>query len=286
MSKSTDNKATDLMEEFIENGYYPLWKQTESKIKLLSAALKQKLKDREEKRIEYSRFNMVGRFVSKRIYETNYIELNEYLYDLGLLLHVIEMDNKILKENFLISDLVEPFKLSPSFYIRPSFNKAGKSLNQLSNSFTVDDRWSEEDIVRSLAIMKPQLKELERKYDKLKAKILKTKEIQELRKEEVRKPMQFKYGSISLLTHPPKYDVCKIYEQYGEGVLIEYGLPNGKLLENCILNGQIKKSEIDQFKTLKDIRLDFVVMSLDDEKAMFEMLDYKQQITASNRRWA
>lgn len=275
------------MEKFIQDGHYPHLKQTEKKVHMLTSTMKQKLEKSEEKRHEFSKYGLVGRFIAKKIYDTDVVGLNEYLYDIGLLLQVVEIDNKKIKENFLYHDMIQEFRLPDTFYLKPSFNKLGKSLTDLG-SFEVNQDWSLENIACSLAIMKPQIKTLNRQYEGLKKKILNTPEFQELAKlpKEERKPIKHKYGSLSIVANQPKYDIGKIYECFGENFLIEYGSPNQKLLESFILNGTITKEEVYQFKTIKDIRLDFAVMTLEDEEKIFQLLDYKQQTAAMNRRWA
>lgn len=276
--------AVSLFESFMDK--YAHLKQTEKKVKVLTNTLKARLEKSEQKRHEFPKYGMVGRFIAKNIYETDFRGLNEYLYDVGLLFHVVEMDNRILSqpENIIYKELLQEFRLEDTFFVKPSFNKLGKALNDIP-SFAVDDSWNNEDIVRSIAIMKPQIKNLNREYEALKRRIARLPEIQELGKlpKEERPPLKHQFGSLSVINHQPKYDIPRIYECYGERFLIEFGVPNGKVLEDFILNGTISKKEIDQFKTIKDIRLEFTVMSLEDEEKLLSMLDEKQRIAAANR---
>jgi hypothetical protein len=143
-------------------------------------------------------------------------------------------------------------------------------------------------MARTLSILKPQVKALSNQYEHLKKKISKLPEVQSMMflPKEKRKPIPHKYGSLSVLANDAKYDISAIYDYIGEWLLIEYGVPNSKLLEDFILNGTIKKSDIDQFKTINDIRLEFSVMALEDERKLLEMLDQKNMIAAANRRGA
>ncbi|WP_269920056.1 hypothetical protein [Caldifermentibacillus hisashii] len=280
-----ESVAIKWMETFIEEGTYPQLKQTEQKVKLLTSSMRNRLEQNENKRYEFTKYGLVGRFIAKRIYDTDVVGLNEYLYDLGLFLHVVEVDNKKIQENILYYDIIQEFRLPDTFYLKPSFNKAGKALTKL-DGFEVNDTWSLEDMACALSIMKPELKQLNAAYEQLKKKILHTPEIQLLTTlpKEKRTPIKHKYGSLSVVANQPRYDVAKIYECFGEELLMEYGVPNINKLEAFILNGTITKKEVDQFKTLKDIRLDFTVMTLEDEQRLFQMLDQKQQTAAINRR--
>lgn len=281
--KNKNSAAAELMEQFFNEGKYPELKQAEGKIKKLTTSVKEKLQESESKRHVFKQFGMVGRFTAKKIYETDYIKLNEYLYDIGLLLQVAEIDNKQIQSNELYLDMISDFKLEDTFYIKPSFNKLGKELNK-GPSFEIN-QWEIEDMVSELAILKPKVKDLTYAYENLKQKIMRLPEITKLSTlpKHLRESIPFQFGSLSLVANQTKYDISAIYDYIGEWMLIEYGKPNSELLERFILNGTIAKKEIEQFRTCVNIRLDFSVMTLEDEKKMFEMLDTKNQIAARNR---
>jgi hypothetical protein len=283
--KGYSSIAAQMIEQFIESGKYPQLKQAEKKIKILTSSMKERLETSECKRHVFKKQQLVGRFIAKPIYETDTVALNEYLYDLGLLLHVVEIDNKKIQGNELYFTMIQDFKLPDTFYVKPSFNKAGNALNKLPEPFDVTDDWSLDDMAEMLASLKPEVKILGNEYEKLKVNLLHLQEFQELKRipKEDRTPIKHKYGSLSIVTNPARYNISAIYDYLGEGLLIEYGTPSSKLLEQFILNGTINKSELDQFKTLKDIRLDFSVMTIDDEQKMLEMLDHKNKIAAANR---
>jgi hypothetical protein len=287
MAKKKVEKSVvaELMEGFIEEGTYPKLKRTEAKIDILTTSIKQRLQSSEVKRHEFSKYNLVGRFIAKKVYETEIIGLNEYLKDLGLLLHVVEIDNNKMKTNELYLDMITPFVLDKSYFIKPNFNKAGKLMNQLTD-YEVTEEWKIQDMAKELSILKPLEKSLINDYEKLKWQLLNSEEMKKLMLQEQRSPIPHRFGSISLMENPPKYDISKIYQYFGEGLLIDFGVPNGRLLDQFILNGTITKKEIDQFKTVKDIRLDFSVMTLEDEEKLLNLLDNKKRITATNRMGA
>ncbi|MFT9496318.1 MULTISPECIES: hypothetical protein [Bacillota] len=288
VSKQQTFVAAKMMESFIESGQYSHLMQTKKKIKLLTEAMKQRLESSEVKRHEFEKYQLVGRFIAKKVYETDIIKLNEYLFDLGLLLPVIEIDNKKIQENILYWDMIKDFQLEDTFYLKPNFNKVGKALNNISRNFEVTERWSLEDMARTLSLLKPQAKTYSNNYEKLKRQISKLDEIERIKRlpKEERFPIPHKYGSLSVLANQARYDVSAIYDYIGEWMLIEYGVPNHNLLEHYILNGTITKRELEQFKVLKDIRLDFSVMTLEDERKLYELLDSKNRIIAANRMGA
>lgn len=283
--KEITSVAAQMFENFIEEGNYPQLKQTEKKVQLLTSSMKKRLEYSESKRHEFERYQLVGRFVAKKIYETDTVSLNEYLNDLGLLLHVVEIDNKKIQENMLYMDMIQDFKKQDTFSIKPSFNKIGKTLGTLPKTFEVTDQWSLTDMARTLSILKPQVKALTNRYEKLKRELSKLQEIQKMMflPKEKRTTIAHKYGSLSVVANAARYDISAIYDYIGEWLLIEYGTPNSKLLEQFILNGTIAKRDIDQFKSVKDLRLDFSVMTMEDERRLLEMLDHKHMTAAANR---
>ncbi|KZE67923.1 hypothetical protein AWM68_17265 [Fictibacillus phosphorivorans] len=286
--KQIISTAAEMMEQFIEEGTYPHLKQSEEKVKRLTSSMRKRLEQSESKRHEFKDFNLVGRFTAKKIYQTDYISLNEYLYDLGLLLHVVEIDNKSIQENELYLDMIQDFKLEDTFFVKPNFNKLGKSLNALPEEYFIPDDCELTRLARDILILKPQIKDFKNQYDKLKWKLLQLDDFKKLKSlpKEKRKPIPHKYGSLSLSVNQPKYDVSKIYDYIGEWLLIEYGKPSADSLERLILNGTLSKKEIDQFKTVTDVRLDFSVMSIDDERKILTILEGKNQKAAANRRLA
>jgi hypothetical protein len=277
--------AASLMEKFIEDGYYPELKQSEGKLKKITTSIKGHLEQSELKRHEFKEQNLVGRFTAKKVYETDYIALNEYLYDIGLLLQVAEIDNKAIQNNELYFDMIQDFKLEDSFYVKPNFNKLGKELNKVPDSFVISDEWQLTDMAKQMALLKPRVKELKNEYERLKWKLSKLPEIEHMKSlpKELRVPIPHKFGSLSLLANQSRYDISAIYDYIGEWMLIEYGKPNSELLERFLLNGTITKKDIDQFKTVVDIRLDFSIMTLEDERKILEMMDSKNRTAAANR---
>ncbi|MEI2356686.1 hypothetical protein [Mesobacillus zeae] len=277
--------AATLLEQFIEEGKYPELKKTEKKTKKFTSSLRSRLETSESKRHVFDEFNLVGRFTAKKDFSTDYIGLNEYLYDIGLLFHVVEIDNELIQKNELYLDMIQDFKFPDTFYIKPNLNKAGKDLIKLPSSFVISEEMSLNEIVKELALLKPRVKELTYEYKKLKNRLIKFPEIQQLfgKPKKLRKPIPHKYGSLSVVANQPKYDIQAIYDYLGEWMLIEYGKPNSELLEQFILNGTITKKEIDQFRTIVDIRLDFSVMSIEDESKLLSMLDNKTRHATANR---
>jgi len=287
-TKQIPSDAAALMEKFIEEGNYPLLSQSKDKVKKLTASVRERLESSEVKRHVFEPHNMVGKFIAKSIYDIDYLALNEYLFDIGLLLQVAEIDNKAIEGNELYLDMIQDFKLPDTFYIKPNFNKAGKEIIKGLDPFKVPSSRQLDDLVKDIAVLKPQIKILESDYEKLKRKLVNLPEVKKMQSlpKDLRVAIPHKFGSLSLIANQSRYDIPAIYDYIGEWMLIEYAKPNSKLLEKFILNGTLSKKDIDQFRTLVDIRLDFMVMTLEDENKLFNMLDDKNKRAAANRMGA
>jgi len=267
--------AAEIMQELMVKGTYPSLKNVESRIKTIKKTIQYQLKDSEVKRHEYSSYNVVAKFVPKKISEIDYVGLNEYLHDIGLLIPVIKIDHKEIKNDELLLETLKAYQLEPTYYVKPSFNKLGRELNAPSPFKT--EEWSINHLLGTYVNLVPQLDNYQYEYEKAKKIMLACKELRQEKK------LSHEYGSVSLVANEPKYDIQSIYDDFGEDTLIQYGRPDNEKLQQFIQKGSITTKEIDQFKTIVDVRLDFVVMNLDTEQQMLSMLQNRTIQASQNR---
>lgn len=272
MQKKT---AAELMEQFIKEGFYQEKRTLEHKDTLIKETLKERLQDSDSKRHEFKKQGIVAKFVPKKISEVDYPALNEYLYDLGLLIPIIKLDHKKVKKNLFLAEQVSSYQFEPSTFVKPSFNKVGKSYTAPS-PFEVD-HWKDGELAATYADLQSQIRETKEKYEWLKNQMIACPELAE------KKKVKHTYGSVSLQSNDPLYDVELIAAELGEEILIQHGQPDSKKLEEYILKGSINKADLDEFKTVKDIRLDFVVMTIESENKMLDMLSRRHRTTAINQ---
>lgn len=79
------------IEGFIQSGSYRELKQLEAKAKILKGMIRDEQSALKRKRMVWKRLRVVGQFQYFSMYEYNQLELNEYLYDLGLLLKSLRL---------------------------------------------------------------------------------------------------------------------------------------------------------------------------------------------------
>ncbi|WP_033827371.1 hypothetical protein [Bacillus andreraoultii] len=270
-----NGEAVKRIEAFIESGNYPRLKQIEKDMKLLTTEMRGFLESSEIKRHEFPKYQLVARFTAKKIYKTDTQGLNEYLFDIGLLPYVVGIDQTRLAQNQDLYEQLQDFRLPDRFYVKANFNKEYKRFQaEFFPSYIQSEHMELEDIVRNLAHLKKEKKVLTQQYNQLKKDLMKLPEIQHVMKlpSEERKSLHHKYGSLSIQSYPKKYDSFQIFNQLKENILIKYGKPKLQQLEQFSRNGLISERDLNQYRVLTDIRLDFSVITMDDEKKILSVI--------------
>jgi len=235
--------------------------------------LREKLESHENKRHEFEDLNVVAKFVPKSEYDVDQRGINEYLNDYyGLFLPIATIDYmKAKKEGKL--DVLKPFiKVVPRSVV-PYFNKSGK-IEKPDLDYTGA---KVKDLVKRWCALHREYQHLEEAYESLKKRMEKCPVLAKAGK------VEHEFGSLSLKAKNPIYDMTKIIEELGEDFLLEYGKPDSYKLDQLMLQGVFNEKELEPFKTLKNIRLDFVVMPLDSERKAMEFFTSKQRQAAQNR---
>lgn len=262
--------AATMFQSFFLSGYVPM-KQTEKKMDSIKDEMKSRLKDDSRKRIEYGHSNVIAKWRKMPIYETDYVGLNELLYDHGLL-HIISIPTKGLDSE--VKEELQPFLLPPELYVVPYTNnkKAKKAIEELegNESFNVEDA-AIEHMTGVFSQLYQQNKLLEDEYNILKAKMLKCPVLREEKK------LTFDLGSIGLREKETGYDIDKIIEWFGIEYILEVGKPNMQELEYFIDNGMVNKDDVSSLRRLIDYRLDFLLMTKEAEEIQNQIFQDKLQ---------
>lgn len=266
MTEINKPNAAEIMASLLVEGIYGNLKQTEKKLKAVKSAMNHQLHDSEVKRHEFKKFNVVAKYVSKKIYDVDYKGIVEHLFNYlqpELVCRAVKIDVKSLKEKPEVLDVLETYKRKPTYYVKPSLNKAGKELINAPDPDYVGLKL--EHLAKEFNNLNPIFKQHEDLYEKAKTEMLQCAELQE------RKKLSHSYGSVSLVENQAEYKIFKLLEDFGEDFLIEHCLPDSSKVQWYIDNRLLAKSDIDAFKTIKDIRLDFIVMPLDVELELMSM---------------
>lgn len=270
--------AADIMEGLLEDGTYPSLKLAETRKKEVKSRVQKILTTSEERRHEFTALGYVAKFVPKKIHEIDYVGLNEYLFDCGYLLHVIKLDHSRIKREGLL-EVFEKYQKKPTYTLSVSFNKEGRlKKDSYINSTSLSE--NVEDLIKEYVHVNRQHEHFLSIYEDAK----KNMESCEVLKSE--RKLKYKYGSVYLKENTPTYDIGRIFEELGVEYLIKYGKPHSTRLQHLIQRGSISPKDIDQFKTLIDVRLDFSLMTLEAERSMLENFQRMTVQSAQNRRRA
>lgn len=267
--------AAAIMENLFTAGTYQKYKTLEVQIDGLRDPKTKEIKIRgikdyikaimyeDEKRREWKDLGVVAKYVAKNIYETDYMRLNEYLDDIGLLIPTATLDTKALTPE--LAKQIKCYEIPRAPYVRMTPNKHGRVEHVEENLSYLDDR----SLIQRWKEVKAQLGVLENIIVKAKVEMEKCPILQQERK------LTCNYGSVSLIDSNPSYDYFRMYHDLGYEQFYSIVKPNMGLLDQYVELGIIHPNEIKQFRTIVDIRLDFVVMELEAENKMLNMFRNK-----------
>jgi hypothetical protein len=259
--------AGKLMERYVQSGQYQQLNQAKHRVNVIKEGFRTHLDSSEERRHVFPKFNLVAKFVPKNVYQVDHVALNEYLYNKGLLLPCVEVDTAQLKEQGDMMELLEGFQLPRTYFVKASHNKIGKE-KVATIPYDVEGLPIEK-LGLLLTLHSRNLQAAEYEYTKLKDVLLNCPILKE------KKKLSHAYGSVSRVANKATYDIGRIANVFGDEFLIQHGRASMKKIDRYIEKGTISKSEVDQFRKVMDIRLDFMVMSLDTEAKMYEFFQNK-----------
>ncbi|WP_066412823.1 hypothetical protein [Sutcliffiella cohnii] len=264
-----------LMESLLENRLYQRMKMAKDNTETIKKTLRKQLESHESKRHVFQQQNVVAKFVNKSVSKIDYQGLNEFLHDIGLLVPTVKLNHKDIKKEALLLDAFSPYQLEQEYKLHIAFNKDGKLIiNYPAVEF---ENYNTIELIDSYKNWNSEHKRLVTQYEESKKEILTCPILKKDRK------VTHKYGSISKVKLDPLYNIPKIYDELGADFLIKYGKPDSVKLSDFVYKGILSQSDIDQFKQVIDIRLDFVVLSLDAEERMLSLLHNKKMRAVQQR---
>lgn len=256
-----------MMEEYIESGSYKLMKELSLERDAINQNIYDHLIEHEAKRHEIS-CNLVAKFITRNVFQYDYAGLNEYLHDHGLLQRLVKLSSRHLKNQEDLLDLFAPYRLKPEFYTKPSFNKAGREMVNIEKPPEL--HLSLGDAAKKKRANMLALRTAKLEYENVKTRIAQSKELLNGQK------VKHKYGSLSRVQKPLSYDVRKITEGQVIDKLIQYGKPDIARLESYMIRGFISKSKVESFRELTDIKLELVILDINEEAALMNIYYQKK----------
>ncbi|WP_121616811.1 hypothetical protein [Virgibacillus halodenitrificans] len=257
--------AADMFQPYFLSTYVPM-KQTDKRMETIKTEMKGRLEDDSRKRIEFNKTDIVAKWRVVPKYETDYVGLNELLYDHGLF-QLISMPTRGLSEE--LKEDLEAFKLPIEYYVVPNVNnKKAKEKLKEKEEFQIEQADSDSILLLFNRYYNIN-KEREEDYEQLKKKMARCSVLKN------KKKLTFDYGSIGLREKNKGYDIDNIIEFFGIEYLLANGKPDMQAIEYFMDKNIIKRKEVAKFRTEIDRRLDFVLMTKESEEKQNEIYQKK-----------
>lgn len=264
--------------EFMTEGEYRAMKQHEAFLKQAKEHLRNELHPLPGKRHEFRELNMVAKFVAVEVRSVDHEGLINELFDYvraEQAVSLLTLDEKRMKEVDQ-EGVAAPFLMPKNYFVRPFFNKAGKSYSK-THDYLFGGQ-SVEDLLTEIRVMGKWHEIKVSEYERLKERLSNHQEL--IDKNKISTP----FGSISRIANKPSWDMAAIVNEVGEDFISTFGQVKLSELDDWVLTGVIPKSIVMKHRTVKDIRLDFVVMQLDVEDRIMNMV--KRQRSEKSLRHA
>lgn len=256
--------------EFVQEGHYSKKKNAEAFLKDAKNELRQLLYAYEGRRFEFKKVGMVAKYVAKEVREIDQQQLMLDLADYILedhLHHVVEMDLKKVTEDQ--KEDLQQFYLPATYYVSPTLNKVGKSF--MKPQEILFGGQSEVELITEIRDVSAHLKRLDAEYDLLKAEWAKDGNLIE------KKKLMTTIGSLSYLANKREYNIEQILNEKSFDYFLKHGKVNLERLNEWIEMGVLDSSILKKNRTVIDIQLQFMVMTLEAEKKMFQGMEWRKK---------
>jgi hypothetical protein len=217
-----------------------------------------------KKRMEWTSLGVVGQFQNFNTYEYNRMELNELLYNLGLLPQIASIDCHFLTSEQL--EELKPLALPGKKYVRYTPNRLGKV--DYSCVAVECDLYVGMSIEEKVVIWR-EMYERREFLDK-------AWEIQRIQAigDDIFQPsrsVSLDTGTLSLLETPASYKATDVLHLFGPDILIHCAKVDQEKLDEYAAKGYLKKSELKSFRKLVDVQERYILMTLqsEDEKRKY-----------------
>lgn len=272
--KGTENKKNREVElltlqlmNFISTRQYATWKCLENKQTSVKQWLNFKLRHLEGNRFSFEDFGLVCKYIRKEIRKIDHVGLAnelanyiqpEQLIDFGC---ITFSPGEELSQDFL-----EEVTLPSSTYARFTLNKNGKLFNHETIESEPEHLPAFLEVQHELSLFTARQKRIQQ-FDKEYRHILDA-----LNKQG--EAFKCEYGTLSIINKKPQYDSEKALELLGTETFLNHVKVDMDIVKQLSRLGIIDNFRND-FVTVEDIRVDFMVQSLESEQKLFDFLDRK-----------
>ncbi|WP_152393291.1 hypothetical protein [Paenibacillus guangzhouensis] len=235
-------------------------KQEEERLRILKSLIREEQESLDLKRIVWTELGVVGEFKIYKVYDYNHEELNELLYNVGLLPLVTFIKNNVLSEMELGALANIPSQRKRYLRFTPS-NLFKKTENIPLFKFKVD----EISLFDKVAMWKEsnnRFVQLNNIWQSEKLRAVVSLEL------ETSKRFTFEFGTFSLLESPLNYRTDNVLELFNEKTIFKCARINLDSLDEIRAKGFIKKQELNGIRRVVDVQKRYILMTIQKEKAM------------------
>lgn len=257
-------------EEFVTGGQYRLYKQLEQRQSEARDFIQKQLRDHDGYRFEFKEFGYVGRFVRKTTTHTDHVALLDELTNYIAVPSLIQLgvlNFKPTSEDIQAS--VEPFLLPVDTFIRPSLNKVGKAFVTVQKGYydNYPNLLGYKGEIRGYVEREARYKEMAKQYKQLMTKI----------RAVLTKSVKTPYGTLSVISKNATYDLDGILREWGEEFLLSNCQVKLTELQELMEMGFLDKKFLKPFQEIVDVRVDFILQSIENEQKSWDMLQRRKQ---------
>lgn len=256
------------IEGFIQSGAYKELKQLEEKSNVLKRLIRDEQAATGRKRMVWTSIGVVGQFQLNKAYEYNFLEFNEYLYNLGILPKIASINVGLLSNEQIIE--LKRFCIPGKSYVRYTPNRLGRvdchiPLDEYNYYLSMSQRkkisvWKEMHL-RNKVLRKAWESE---RYHAVNADTF-----------QISKSISIKTGSISLHKRSERLSVGHVLHFLGPKVLIHCARVDHEKLDEYMARGYLKKSDLNSVRKIIDVQESYYLMTLQSEEEKSRYWDSK-----------
>lgn len=244
------------VKKFVIDGSYAKLKHEVENLKLLKSLIRDEQDRLNNKRMMWREHGVIGEFVTNKLYEYDYLELNSLLYDLGILPVISQLDCKLLSAEEL--QMLKPFQKLGEKYIRYTPNILGKIAGINQNTFS--ENINEMDLEDKVALWKKAFLEAEFLRKAWESK-------RELAAGASFNSVSFELGTISMLEQSVRYKPDKVFEQLNKETLLKCAVVDLQRIVEFTSRGFLKISELNKIRKITDIQRKYFLITLEKEQS-------------------
>ncbi|WNR43002.1 hypothetical protein [Paenibacillus roseipurpureus] len=250
------------VKNFIADGSYARLKHEEEKLKLLKSFIRNEQDMLNKKRMMWREHGVIGEFITNKDYDYNHLELNELLYDLGILPFISQLDRNLLSAEEL--KLLKPIQICGEKYIRYSPNKFGK-LNGF-NQIAFSENIIKLPLSNKVGLWRKSFLEaefLKRAWDKKRKLAVKSCGSYS--------SIAFEMGTLSFIEAPACYMTKEAVEFLTKETLLKCATVDLQSIVEFTSKGILKVSDLNKTRKTTDIQRKYYLITLEKEirKRMF-----------------